>query len=277
MRAARADAEYGQRNLERSRRLFENGLISRDSMERVEAAARRTAAGLRASEEAVKVAGAELARARSTLRHPAADGVPPGKIVAIRAPVDSRILKIHRESEGNVQPGEPLVEVGDPRELEVKVEALSTDAIKIGPGTPVLFERWGGDSPLEGRVRVVEPAGFTKVSSLGVEEQRVLVIVDIQPTQAALRLGDGYRLEASFTIWERPDVLQVPASSLFRSRDNGWAVFVLENGKARKREVKVGHRTGISAEILSGLSVGQKVISQPDNAIGDGVRVRPRS
>ncbi len=277
-RAARADAEYGQRNLERSRKLFEGGLISRDSIEQVEAATKRSTASLLASEAAVRVARSELDRARAVLRHSAADGAPPGgKIVLIKAPVSGSVLKIHRESEGTIQPGEPLIEIGDPQKLEVKVEALSTDAVRIGPGTPVLFERWGGDSPLEGSVRTVEPTAFTKISSLGVEEQRVLVIVDIASRdKAVLRLGDGYRLEASFTLWEGKDVLQVPAGALFRKGD-GWAVFVMENGRAKKRDVKVGHRTGLAAEILSGLTEGEVVVSHPDNSIEDGVRARSRS
>ncbi len=278
MRGARADAEYRERNLIRSRKLLERGVFSKDSVELAEAAAQQSAANLLASEAAVRVAGSELERARAALHHSAADGTTTaGKVVVLRAPVNGSVLKIHRESEGTVQPGEPLVEVGDPQKLEVKVEALSTDAVRIRPGTPVLFERWGGDSPLEGTVRRVEPEGFTKISSLGVEEQRVLVIVDIrQGDRAALRLGDGYRLEANFTIWEGADVLQVPASALFR-RHNGWAVFVFEGGTAQTRDVIVGHRTGLSAEILSGLAERETVISHPDNSIQHGSRVRPRS
>ncbi len=275
MRAVRADAEYGEKNLERNRKLFGAGVFSKDAVEQAEAAANRSAANLLASEAAVKVARFELDRARAILHISAADSVAvAGKLVAIKAPVRGRVLKIHRESEGAVQQGEPLFEIGDPLKLEVRVEALSTDAIRIGPGTPVLFERWGGESALRGTVRVVEPAGFTKISSLGVEEQRVLVIIEITPgDRTALRLGDGYRLEASFTLWEGTDVLQVPASSLFRKRD-GWAVFVVESGRALKRDVKVGHRTGLSAEILSGLAEGESVISHPDNSIGEGTRVR---
>jgi HlyD family secretion protein len=175
-----------------------------------------------------------------------------------------------------VQSGEPLIDIGDPKNLEVKVEVLSADAVRIKPGTAVLFERWGGNSTLSGIVRVVEPAGFTKISSLGVEEQRVLVIVDITSSnKSEQNLGDGYRLEASFIIWEGKDVLQVPASALFRKQD-GWAVFVVKNNRALKREVKVGQRTGLAAEILSGLIEGEEVISHPDNSIEDRTRIRPR-
>ncbi len=278
MKAARADAEYGERNLERTRKLFERGVFSKDAVEQAEAAAKRSTAHLLASEAAVRVARSELDRAQAALSHSAAESAAiAGKSVAIKAPVGGSVLKIHRESEGTVQPGEPLLEIGDPRKLEVKVEALSTDAIRIRPGTAVLFEHWGGDSALGGTVRVVEPAGFTKISSLGVEEQRVLVIIDITSAGgASLQLGDGYRLEASFGLWEGTNVLQVPASSLFRWQ-TGWAVFVFEKGRARKRDVNVGHRTGLSAEILSGLTAGETVISYMDNSIEDGTRVRSRS
>jgi HlyD family secretion protein len=278
MKAARADAEYRQQALERSRRLFEDGLISRDAIEQVEAAAKHSRAALLASEAAVRVARSGLDRARATLRHSAAEAMPSGlRTVPIRAPVTGSILKIYRKSEGIIQPGEPLIDLGDPQKLEVKVEALSTDAVKISPGMPVLFERWGGEPPLAGTVRVVEPAGFTKISSLGVEEQRVPVIVDIaSKDKAVLRLGDGYRMEASFIIWQDEYVLQVPASSLFRT-SNGWAVFVVESGKAKKRDVRVGHRTGLAAEVLSGLKEGDIIVSHPDNSIEDGGRVSRRT
>jgi HlyD family secretion protein len=190
--------------------------------------------------------------------------------------VSGRVLKVHRESEGVVNAGEPLLDVGNPGSIEVKVEVLSADAVKIRKGTPVLFERWGGDTPLEGTVQVVEPSGFTKVSSLGVEEQRVLVIIDItSPPGTWQRLGDGYRLEASFIIWEGKEVLQTPASALFRVGD-GWAVFTVVNRRARLRAVEVGHRNGLTAEILSGLTEGEMVITNPDDSIRDGMRVRLR-
>jgi HlyD family secretion protein len=172
--------------------------------------------------------------------------------------------------------GEPLLDVGDPRNLEVKVEVLSADAVRIGIGTAVLFERWGGDKPLTGNVRVVEPAGFTKISSLGVEEQRVLVIVDLtSPAEVWRGLGDGYRLDAAFVIWEGKDVLQVPASALFRKGDR-WALYVVERDRAVLREVAIGHRNGLSAEVLSGVPEGAPVITHPDDMVRDGGRVSIR-
>jgi HlyD family secretion protein len=196
--------------------------------------------------------------------------------VVIRAPISGNVLKIDHESEGVVREGQALIEIGDPRELEVEVDVLSADAVKIKPGTPVLFERWGGKVPLKGKVRVIEPAGFTKISALGVEEQRVLVISDIiSPPGEWEQLGDGYRVEASFILWEDDRVLQVPASALFRYND-GWAVFVAKNKRAELREVKFGYRNGLSAEITSGLSEGEIVITHPDSSIQDGTTVRLR-
>jgi HlyD family secretion protein len=275
MKAARADAEYSEKNLERSRKLFESGLISRDAIEQVEAGAKRAGAVLLASEGAVKVARAEVERAKAALNQSGLESIN-GKTLALRSPATGSILRIYRTSEGSVQPGEPLIDVGDPRSLEVKIEVLSTDAIRIKEGSTVVFDRWGGQTPLTGTVRTIEPAGFTKISSLGVEEQRVLIIVDLNKTdEGAKRLGDGFRLEATFTLWEGNDVLQVPAPALFRKQD-GWAVFVMKNGRAHLREVKVGHRTGLAAQILSGLSAGETIISRPENAINEGTRVKAR-
>ena len=166
--------------------------------------------------------------------------------------------------------------VGDPHALEVEVDVLSADAVRLHPGTKVEFERWGGDGKLEGKVRIVEPVGFTKVSALGVEEQRVWVIVDFtSPAAQWQTLGDGYRVEASFILWEGDDVLQVPASTLFRDGEK-WALFVVQDGKAVKRDVQVGQRNGLSAQILSGIKAGDRVIVHPDDQVKDGVRVAVR-
>jgi len=276
-RAAAADAEYARKNFERIKKLHEGGYVAKDALEQAETGAKRAGANLLSAEATVRVARFELDRAHTALRHSAAENTRiQGKIVTIQSPVNGSVLKIYRESEGVVQSGEPVIDIGDPEKLEVKVEVLSADAVKIKPGASVLFERWGGNSTLSGRVRVVEPAGFTKISSLGVEEQRVLVIVDITSSDKSEKsLGDGYRLEASFIIWEGKDILQVPASALFRNQE-GWAIFVVKNNRAFKREVRVGQRTGLVAEVLSGLTEGEEVISHPDNSIEDRTRVRPR-
>lgn len=167
-----------------------------------------------------------------------------------------------------------MLEVGDARAIEILVEVLSADAVKIVPGMRVVLERWGGPKPLEARVRVVEPGGFTKISALGVEEQRVRVVADLESPEAEwAALGDGYRVEASFVLWEAEKVLQVPANALFRAGD-GWAVFVVEGGVAKRRAVQVGHRSGVAAEISGGLKEGEVVVLHPDETVEEGKTVQ---
>ena len=275
-RAASANAEYSKSNLERIKKLFGEGYISKDALEQAESEAKRTEANLLSAEAVVKVARFELDKARSALRYSAEGVMNHTRAVAIRTPVDGRVLKIHRESEGVVNSGEPLIDIGDPIKLEVKAEVLSADAVKIKTGTTVLFERWGGDPALSGKVRVIEPAGFTKISALGVEEQRVLVVADIiSPPESWQRLGDGYRVDARFVIWEGKDILQIPAGALFR-KDKDWAVFVVRNNRAYLQKVEIGHRTGLAAEIVSGLNEDDMVIAHPDETVKDGVRIKQR-
>jgi HlyD family secretion protein len=275
--AAAAEAEYARERALRMKKLAEGGYISQDDLDQVQAAAKKAEAALLSAEAAVSAAGADLEHARSVLAHSAAGGDrSPSETVIMRAPVSGRVLRLHRESEGVVNSGDPLLDIGSPAGMEVRVEVLSADAVKIKKGMQVLFDRWGGDKLLEGRVRVVEPAGFTKISSLGVEEQRVNVIVAFtSPDGTWQRLGDGYRLDARFIIWENSSVLQVPASALFRS-GKGWAVFTVENNRARQHPVEVGHNNGLAAEIASGITEGEFVITHPDESIKDGVRVRPQ-
>ena len=260
--AAAADAEYAKVKLERNRKLYEGAYVARDTIDQAESDAKRAEAIHLSSRAAVIAAKADLERARTSLGYSAAKkSVPVGEAVEVRSPVSGKVLKLHRESEGVVNAGDPLLDIGNPRNMEVKVEVLSADAVKIRKGTPVLFERWGGEKPLAGKVRVVEPAGFTKISSLGVEEQRVLVIANFtSPPEDWEGLGDAYRLDTSFIIWEAADVLQAPASSLFR-KGEGWAVFVVENKKARLRAVEVGQRNGLTAELISGLREGETIIA----------------
>lgn len=277
-RAAAADASYWENQLARISQLQKTGDISRENYDRTATEARRAEAQRRSAEHDVEVARSEVEAARAALKYSAASQAGnQEETVAVRAPVSGRILKVLQESEGVVNPGQPLLEVGNARALEVEVEVLSADAVRMGPGTRVLFERWGGGVPLEGRVRLVEPVAFTKISALGVEEQRVRVIVDFtSPPELWSRLGDGYRVEASFVLWEDQDVLQVPASALFRYGE-GWAVFVLEEGVARRRVVQVDHRSGLAAEVLSGVSQAEQVIVHPDESIEHGKPVKPRT
>jgi HlyD family secretion protein len=276
-RVAAAGDDYAQARYERTKKLQESGFASRDDRDRTESEARQARSARLSSEFAVKGARYDLEAARTRLLYSHGEGAGSlNRIVAVRTPVEGRVLGIPHKNEGVVEAGRSLVEIGDPRALEVEVDVLSTDAVRIRPGTSVRFHRWGGDVALEGEVRTVEPAGFTKISALGVEEQRVLVIADItSPSDLWERLGDAYRLEASFLLWEGDDVLQVPASALFRYGD-GWAVFALGNGRAKRRTVEVGHRNGLVAQIVSGLSEGETVITHPSDKIEDGTRARKR-
>ena len=199
---------------------------------------------------------------------PCEDGAP---CIDVRSPVAGHVLRVHEESERIVAAGTPLLEVGDPGDIEVVVDVLSADAVRIRPGAPVAIEDWGGEQPLEARVRLVEPSGFTKVSALGVEEQRVNVVADFVDGPGAL--GDGYRVEARVVVWEAPDVVRVPGSALFR-RGDAWHVFVVERGTARLRRVEVGHRGSFEAELLAGLEPGERVVLHPSDRVQDGVRVR---
>lgn len=273
--AAQADAAFAAADVERVRSLHERGAMSQTALDLAEAAALRTAARLEAARSAVEVAEYDLEAAQTALEYSAAqDGGDASEIVTVRSPVSGRVLSLIRESEGVVNAGQPLMEVGDPDMLEVEVEVLSADAVKIAPGTQVRFERWGGEGALDGVVRVVEPVGFTKISALGVEEQRVLIVADIvSPPQQWQRLGDQYRVDAVFIVWRGEDVVHIPTSALFRINGTGWATFVVENGVARLREVEVGYRSGLRAEIRSGLSAGETVIVHPDGSIEDGTAI----
>lgn len=277
-RAAAADAGYAREREGRMKKLAASGHIAQNDLDQAVAESRKAEALRLSAEAAVIAAQADLERARSTLGFSAAEApAAAGSAVVVRAPVSGSVLRLYRESEGVVNSGEPLIDIGDPARLEVKVEILSADAVKLKKGTPVLFERWGGEKPLEGRVRVIEPSGFTKISSLGVEEQRVNVIVDItSPFELRRGLGDGYRLDATFITWESADVLQVPESALFRKGD-GWALLVVDRGRAKITAVEVGRRNGVSAEILKGIAEGAVVITNPDDTIRDNGRVAVRS
>ncbi|HEY0844254.1 MAG TPA: HlyD family efflux transporter periplasmic adaptor subunit [Noviherbaspirillum sp.] len=271
--AAATNAALAQKELQRVRELRQSGHVSAAAEDQAASAAERGTAELRSAQFAVATARHELEAARTALHYSASASTRP---VAIRSPVDGRVLRIPRKSEGPIATGQPLIEIGDPRVLEVEVDVLSADAVRIPPGGRVVFERWGGDGVLEGVVRMIEPAGFTKVSALGVEEQRVWVIVAFtSPPDRWQRLGDGYRVEASFILWEANDVLQIPASALFRD-GKAWAAFTVEQGKAVKRHVQVGQRTGLRAQILSGISEGEQVIVHPDDRVRDGIRVSGR-
>jgi HlyD family secretion protein len=274
--AAAAAEQLAAAELKRMRPLKDKGVISYGAFDEAVTEAKTTAAAKRSADFNVEVAEYELQAARSVLDYTAGNNGEPAERVPVRSPITGRILKVEHECEGPVRTGDALLEVGDPSVLEIEVDVLSADAVKIKPGMDVLFDRWGGDQPLQGIVRVVEPVGFTKFSALGVEEQRVLVISDFtSPAEQWQRLGDGYRVEARFILWHEDDVLQVPASSLFRYH-NGWGIFVIEGRHATRREVDIGQRNGLIAQILNGVKQGEMVINHPSDAVEDGRRVKHR-
>ena len=275
--AAAAEAEYARTEYRRIGELCTANCASKDEQDRAAARARVAEANQRSAQFNVEVARHDVNAAQTALNYSATgDEKHARDLVKIKAPIAGRVLKIQRESEGVIGAGQPLLEIGNPRALEVEIDVLSDDAVRIKPGMRVWFERWGGEPPLEGSVRTVEPTGTTKVSSLGVEEQRVLVIADIAtPPEVWERLGDGYRVEARFVLWEGADVLQIQQSALFKHGD-GWAVFVMQDNRAVRRSVAVGQRNGLHAQITSGLQDGEQVITHPDASIDDGSRVRVR-
>lgn len=279
VRVAQADRDYWQRQQEREEALYKSGDLPVSRVERTRSERQRADAATHAAERAlaaakaeVENARAEVAAARAALRQ-SSGAAAEGELIVVKAPAGGRVIRVLRESEGTVSAGDGLLELGDARAIEVMVEVLSADAVRMMPGTRAVLERWGGDKPLEARVRVVEPGGFTKISALGVEEQRVRVVADIvSPEDEWQRLGDGYRVEAAFVLWENGQVLQVPASALFR-HDGGWAVFVVEGGFARSRPLKVGHRSATAAEVIEGLNDGELVVAHPDDTVEDGKAV----
>lgn len=278
--AATASAQLANDKYKRYQPLIKKGLVSQETFDQAKTEAMTATAAKRSADFAVEVAKYELKSAQTALEYsagsPTLTDETPAERVPVASPIDGKILKVSRECEGPVTTGESLLEVGDPSALEIEVDVLSADAVKIKPGMTVLFDRWGGPEPLEGMVRRIEPVGFTKVSALGVEEQRVLVISDfISPSEKWERLGDGYRVEAKFILWHEDDVLQVPSNALFRHQD-GWAVFTVENGYAKRQAVTIGERNGLTAQILTGLSENQKVISHPSDAVDDGVAIKER-
>ncbi len=268
---ARSDAGYWEAEVPRLRDGVEAGVTARTELDQAEANERKAKSALRAAEQQVEVARSQLESAQVRLEFAAASTTESGApAVAVIAPVSGKVLEIMQKSAAVVQASQPLVAIADPKGLEVQVEVLSSDAVQIREGMRVLLERWGGPQPLEGVVRRVEPVAFTKVSALGVEEQRVLVIVDIiSPKDEWLNLGDQYRVEARFILSEEDNALQVPSSALFR-HDGGWAVFRAGEKTASLQPVEIGKRSGLTTEIVSGLSEGDRVINHPPDTVADG-------
>lgn len=271
---AREDKEQAQRDRARAENLAREKVISAQALDLARNAAVTSEREFEAAQFNVQVAASELKIARAGLVSIGAGRNKPGPLIELRSPVSGRILRVLEKSERVVQPGTPIAIVGEPDKIEIVADVLSTDAVKIQPGADVQLVGWGGDHPLRAQVRLIEPYGFTKVSALGVEEQRVNVISDF--VDAPGPLGDGYRVECQITVWSGENVLKVPMSSVFR-RGQGWSAFVIENGRAKLRDVQIGHRNETEVEILSGLAQGEDVILHPSNQISDGVRVRRQS
>lgn len=263
-----------RRELERVRSLRKEGAISEQEFDQYETSVQVAERAAEAATFAVRTASAELQRAEARLAQWSSAST--GRVMNIFAPVPGVVLKRVRESESVVPAGDPLIEIGDPSRLEIVSDLLSTDAVQVKPGARALIEQWGGDGSLDARVRRVEPSGFTKLSALGVEEQRVNVILDFaNPDEAVAALGDAYRVEVRIITWEAESVLTIPTGALFRSGAS-WAVYVVEGGRAQLRPVSIGHRTGQVAEVTSGLSEGTVVVLHPGDTLTSGARVVPR-
>ena len=274
--AAEADEDLARKELARMQSLAPQQLVSEDLVQQAQANVQRTAAVSRSAHFGVDVAQHELEAAKMRLTVSAASsGKNAVELVDIRSPVSGAVLQRLRQSEGVVSPGQALLEIGDPKALEVVVEVQSFDAVRIQPGTQVRLTGWGG-KPIEAQVRTVEPVGFTEVSALGVDEQRVRVVLDlVSPRTDWSLLGDGYRVDAHFILWRGDQVLTIPESSVFRRDDRSY-VFVIDGDRVREQQVQVGESDGFNSELRQGLKEGERVVRHPDNRLGDGARVRTR-
>ncbi|MEQ8787807.1 MAG: HlyD family efflux transporter periplasmic adaptor subunit [Pirellulaceae bacterium] len=275
---ARAELDFAESNLARVQRLAADSALASGELDEAKRLFRTRTEEYKAARFAEEIARFELAQAQAALLRSRPDGEDvefPWRF-EIRAPITGQVLRVFQESSAVVAAGTQLIEVGDSRDLEVEIDVLSSDAVKITPGDAVLLEHWGGEKPLRGVVRVVEPSAFTKLSALGVEEQRVNVIVDfVDPIGKRGSLGDAYRVDARIIVWEGEDVLQVPTSALFR-KGNEWAVFRDDSGVAALRTVEIGRRNPLEVEIVSGLEAGDRVIIYPSDRIEDGASVVSR-
>ena len=276
---AQAAQEHAQVQLNRAREAVD--AISQSDLDSRLLEFRVRSAMLRTAKHNEEIARFELEQAKAALirSRPQERAVPSpggGWNFMIRSPISGRVLRVMQESSAVVTAGMPLLEVGDPRDLEVEIDVLSRDAVRIPAGAKVLLEHWGGSKVLEGSVRLVEPSAFTKISTLGVEEQRVNVIVDLHdPPQDRASLGDGFRVEARIIVEEANNVLKVPTSALFRVGDD-WAVFLANGDTAQMKIVKLGLQNGLAAEVVEGLSQGDAVVVHPGDNVADGTSIRQR-
>ncbi len=277
--SAKADLDFRTKDLARARALLKRNTVSQRRYDEAEMAQRTSAAMLATAQAQLGVKERELESARAQLIEPLndLDDTSESCCVQVYAPVSGRVMRIITESETVVQSGTALLELGDPSNLEVVVDLLSADAVKIREGAQARITAWGGDEPLHGKVTRIEPTGFKKVSALGIEEQRVNVRLAIaEPFNQRLRLGHNYRVYVKIVIWSQNDVLAVPLSATFRTGQD-WAVFVDDGGTAQLRRVELGRRNAERVQILTGLTAGELVVLHPSDRIRDRSRITRRT
>ena len=264
---------FARTEVARQTQLAQSGSSPSRSLELAELDERTRGRELRSAEAALQVASYDLEQARAALGRLTGPARAALETAELRAPIDGAILRIAQESEGPVAAGMPILEVGDLSQLEVVVDLLTQDAVRVQPGAKVAVERWGGPQPLAGRVQLVEPSAFTKLSALGVEEQRVNVVVAVDRPPA--QLGDGFRVECRITLLSAADVLQIPAGALFRRETGEWMVFAANGGRLRLRPVSIVEMSDVSAQVASGVAAGDRVVLHPGDKVRDGVRWEP--
>jgi HlyD family secretion protein len=267
-------SKHADDDLAKSRTLVASGAAPGDSLDHAELEARLRTSELVSARFSAQMAAFELQLANAVLVRGGRAGTIDERF-EIGAPVGGRVLRVLQESASVVAPGTPLLEIGDPAQLEIVVDVLSADAARIHASAAATLEAWGG-APLTARVRLVEPSAFTRISALGVEEQRVHVVLDLlEPRERWASLGDGYRVEARIVVAERPSTLLVPAGAVFR-RGEAWALFVLDRGRARLRTVRTGERNARFVEVVDGVVEGDQVVVHPSERVEEGVRARAR-
>jgi len=271
----RSALTLAQRELKRGQEMEAAGVIAARELDALASEAQVAEEAVKAAEYVVRAAQSDIERAEARLRPSAPEATE--RVVTVTSPIDGVVLRRLRESESVVPAGEPLVEIGDPQQLEIVSDLLSTDAVRVDAGARVMVEQWGGSHTIQARVRRVEPSGFTKISALGVEEQRVNVVMDfVDAADAWRQLGDGYRVEVRIVIWEEEETLLVPTSALFREGD-AWAVYVVETGRVQQRIVEIGQQTGQEAQVISGLDEGAQVVIHPPDTLADESRIAVRN
>ncbi|TMV09020.1 HlyD family efflux transporter periplasmic adaptor subunit [Ruegeria sediminis] len=285
LNAALAKHDFAESDLERAQKLVDRGVASKVAMERAEQAAKVAKANLDTVRAAIAMREAELANARAqligfddmALAAALADSERPAYSIPLRAPIDGTILKVNHKSETTLPAGEPILEIGDvDGDLEVMAELLSSDAVQVTEGDRVVITNWGGQGDLTGTVSRIDPYGYTKYSALGVEEQRVETTIQFaNPGEDRGDLGHGYRVEIRIVVWEKPDAVVVPSAALFRQGQD-WAVFVVDDGRAKLRKIDVGRNNGVDAEVLGGLETGDTVVLFPSANLVDGMRIARR-